>query len=558
MTGRLPLVVFAVCALLLVSAPASAQTDQPRTGGTLRMAQAPTGPTTLNHYFTSDSSAYYLANLNLEGLARVAPDGSFEPILAAEVPTQANGDVSPDGTVVTWKLKPGVTWSDGQPFTSADVVYTYQMIMDPANPVLSRVDYAVIDSVVAADENTVVVTYKQLYAPYRLAFPSILPQHIFDGRTNIAQDPFNTAPTVSTGPFVFKSWAAGDSITFERNPKYREPGKPYLDQLIVKFMPDKATEVQALEAGDVDAAWFLDPTFLPQLATLPDVSVNPAPGPLPGFWQLFVNASCSTGTQQGDPGCPHPVLGDLRVRQAIDMAIDKQALVDTLMQDKVQVAGSTLPVGPYAVPLTPTSFNPAAAQQLLDQAGWIVGADGVRSKNGVRAHLSMINGLGNRLAEETSQVIAGDLQNIGIETESRELPPPVLTGGFPANSPLSLGSFDLVLILRIIPIDPQAYLRSNFSSDQVPSPSLQTGGNFDRLQDPVVDQALAAAGSTLDDTQRRAAYATVATQIQADEAVIPLFPSLQVDARKNYVEGWGPTNVNDYVTWNAADWWLDQ
>ena len=98
--------------------------------------------------------------------------GPICPLLAAEIPTQANGDVSADGTVVTWKLKPGVTWSDGQPFTSADVVFTYQMIMDPANPVPNRSDYTVMDSVVAPDDATVVVTYKQLYAAYRLAFPS--------------------------------------------------------------------------------------------------------------------------------------------------------------------------------------------------------------------------------------------------------------------------------------------------------------------------------------------------------------------------------------------------
>ena len=200
-----------VLGALLVTAPVAAQTsatDPPKIGGTFRMAQAPTGPSTLNRYFTNDASTNMLANLNLEGLARVAPDGAYVPVLSAEIPSQANGDVSPDGTVVTWKLKPGIVWSDGQPLTSQDVVYTYQMIMDPANPVLTRADYAVMDSVVASDEHTVVVTYKQLYAPYRLAFPSIFPAHVFDGRTNLAQDPFNQAPTVGTGPFVFTSWTS--------------------------------------------------------------------------------------------------------------------------------------------------------------------------------------------------------------------------------------------------------------------------------------------------------------------------------------------------------------
>ncbi len=259
-----------------------------------------------------------------------------------------------------------------------------------------------------------------------------------------------------------------------------------------------------------------------------------------------MNMSCSSGPHQGDPACPHPVLGDLRVRQAIDLAVDKQALVHGLMADKVKVAGSLLPVGPYTVDLPPSEFNPNKAQQLLDQAGWVVGSDGIRTKGGVRAHLTLINGLGNRLAEETAQVIAGDLQAVGIETESKELPPSVLGGGFATNSPFTLGNFDLVLYLRTVPIDPQAYLHNQHASDQVPSPQLQTGNNVSRIQDPRLDQALAAAGNTLDDTQRQAAYVSVSELIHADEAVIPLFPSLQVDARKNYLQGW-QTNGNDYI-----------
>ena len=399
------------------------------------------------------------------------------------------------------------------PFTSQDVVFTYQMIMDPTNPVPDRSDYAVMDSVVAPDDNTVIVTYKHLYAPYRLAFPAILPAHVFNAQTSIAQDPFNLAPTVGTGPFVFKSWVAGDSITFDRNPNYRDPGKPYLDEVIFKVVPDKASEIQAMQAGDVDAAWFLDPTFLPLLATLPDVSVDPAPGPQARVWQVFINTSCTSGPQQGDPACPHPILGDLRVRQAIDLAIDKQELVHSLMFDKVKVAGSLLPVGPYAVDLPPTAFSPEQAQQLLDQAGWLVGSDGVRSKDGVRAHLSLINGAGNRLAEETAQVIESDLQAVGIETESKELPPPVLAGGFAANSPLSTGNFDLALFVRNVPTDPQAYLESQYASDQVPNPQLQSGLNWDRVQDPNLDHAHDVGGNY---PGRRAAPSSLCVGFRAD------------------------------------------
>jgi peptide/nickel transport system substrate-binding protein len=543
---------------LLVTGQAAAQTPtggQPTPGGTMRLIWW-NAPTTLNPYFSTAMSPSAFSELVLDGLARVGPDGSSVPELAAEIPTQSNGDVSADGTVVTWKLKPGVTWSDGQPFTSQDVVFTYQMLMDPANPVVARSDYAVMNSVAAPDANTVVVTYKQLYAPYRLAFPYIFPAHVFNGQTDIAQSSFNQGATVGTGPFVFTSGSVGDTLTFNRNPSYREPGKPYLDEVVVKFTPDRNTEVPALAAGDVDAALSLASTDLDRLSTLPAVSVDSAPSS--SVNELFMNTSCSSGPREGDPACPNPILGDLRVRQAIDLAIDKQALVHGLFADQVEGATSILTVGPFVVNLPPTEFNPTKSQQLLDQAGWAVGSDGVRSKDGMRADLSLIINAGGSASEAVSQVIQGNLQDVGIETEIKEVPNPVLSGGFASNSPFNLGSFDLYFGSYTIPIDPQAFLYNHFASDQVPNPQLQTGINYDRVQDPKLDQALAAAGSTLDDAQRQAAYTSFSKQLQADEVVIPLFAALQINARKSSVEGWGQTNVNDYVTWNVQDWWMNR
>jgi peptide/nickel transport system substrate-binding protein len=515
----------------------------------------------LNPYLSGGPASrapFAFEELTFDGLARGAPDGSYAPVLATEIPTQANGDVSADGTVVTWKLRPGVTWSDGQPFTSRDVVFTYQMIMDPANPVPNRSDYAVMDSVTAPDANTVVVTYKQLYAAYRLAFPAILPAHLFNGQTNLADNPFNLVPNVGTGPFLVQSVVTGDTITLVRNPNYREPGKPYLDQVIVKFTPDRDAEIQALEAGDLDAAWNLDETYLPQLATLSDVSVDPEAGVNSGLMSLFVNTSCSSGPQQGDPACPNAVAGDVQVRQAIELAIDKQALVHSLLADRVQVAGSLLPTGPFALDLPPSQFNPDKARQLLDQAGWAVGPDGIRSKGGVRAHLTLIATAGNPLYDQTAQVIQGYLQDVGLDTELKILSVSLTSPANP-NSPFITGSFDLEVTSAgvVLGIDPQAYLLNHFASDQVASPQSQAGNNWERVQDPKLDQALAAAGSTLNDTLRQAAYAGFSEQLHADEAVIPLFPDLEVDARKNYVEGW-QTNGNDNVTWNAQDWWLNR
>jgi peptide/nickel transport system substrate-binding protein len=545
-----------VLGLLLLTASATAQVPggQPKVGGALRAIYW-TPLSTLNRYFVQSPGTARFSELTLDGLARLGPDGFYVPELAAEIPTQTNGDVSSDGTVVTWKLKPGVLWSDGQPFTSQDVVYTYQMIMDPANPVVDRGDYAVMESVVARDDDTVVVTYKQLYAPYRLAFPSVFPAHVFNGQTNIAADAFNLGPTVGTGPFIYKSGSVQDTLTVDRNPNYRESRKPYLDEVVVRFTPDRDTEVPALQAGDVDAAIFLAETTLPQLATMSDTSVEPAPSPSVNM--LVLNSSCSGGARQGDPACTNPVLGDVRVRQAIELAVDKQAIVHGVLGDVDQVANSLLPVGPYESDIPPAEFSPDKAQQLLDQAGWVVGSDGIRNRGGVRAHLVLLIGSGGSISPLVAQVVQNDLQDVGIETEIKQSP--VVNSGFVGGSPYNLGSFDLGFGTNgCCPTDPQAYLQSHFASNQVPNPQLQTGNNFSRIQDPQLDRALAAAGATLNDTERQANYLLVSRLIQADEAVIPLFTTVQVDARKSYVQGWGPTNVNDFVTWNSQNWWLNQ
>jgi peptide/nickel transport system substrate-binding protein len=522
--------------LALLVAPATAQapaSGQPKAGGTLRAIYW-TPLSTLNRYFAPSPGTARFSELTLDGLARIGPDGTYVPELAAEIPTQANGDVSSDGTSVTWKLKPGIIWSNGQPFTSQDVLYTYHMIMDPSNPVVDRSDYTVMDSVFAPDDNTVVVAYKQLYAPYRLAFPAVFPAHVFKGQTNIAADAFNLGPTVGTGPFVYKSGSVHDTVTFDRNPNYREPGKPYLDEAVVRFTPDRDTEVPALAAGDVDTAIFLAETTLPQLMTMSDVSVDPAPSQ--NVNMLILNTSCSGGPQLGDPACPNPVLGDVRVRQAIELAVDKQAIVHGVLGDVDKVANSLLPVGPYESDLPPADFSPDKAEQLLDQAGWVVGADGIRNKGAVRAHLAMIIGAGGTVSPPVAQVVQNDLQDIGIEMEIKESP--VTNSGFVGGSPYNLGSFDLAFGSNsCCPIDPQAYLHSHFGSDQVPNPQLQTGNNFSRIQDAQLDQALTAAGATLDDSQRQAAYARFSQLLHADEVVIPLFTPPQVDARKNYVQG---------------------
>jgi peptide/nickel transport system substrate-binding protein len=297
----------------------------------------------------------------------------------------------------------------------------------------------------------------------------------------------------------------------------------------------------------------LDETFIPQFETMSGASIAPVP------WgtveKLYLNTSCPSGPQQGDPACPHPVLGDVRVRQAIALSLDKQTMAHSLLGDQTQPATSVIPVGPYSPDLAGTDYNPDQARQLLDQAGWTVGSDGIRTKDGVRGHLRLASVAGDTFRAQEEQLIQQDLQDVGFEVEIQNLPGSVIANGFLGNSPLALGTFDLGLLSSSYQMDPQAYLVAFFGSAGLPNPQTQIGNNYPRMADPQLDQALAAAGSTLDDQMRIANYTTAAQLITSDAAVIPLYARLDIDARSNSLEGWQP-NGSDFLPWNAQNWWL--
>ncbi|HEX6512451.1 MAG TPA: peptide ABC transporter substrate-binding protein [Chloroflexota bacterium] len=533
------------------ASPAASAT--PKRGGTVKVGIWQE-PAMLNPILNTQTITSIVAYAMLDGLAPAQPDGTYGPGLATQVPTKENGGVSADGLTVTYKLKSGVLWSDGQPFTGKDVAFTYKVIMNNANPVINRTGYTDIDSVTTPDDSTVVVKFKKLYAGYRGLFDWILPEHAFNGDSNIDKKEYNRAP-IGTGPFVLKEWKSGDTITLVRNEKYREQGKPYLDGLIFKVMPSREAEIQAYKVGDIDVMWNMLEANIPDVDKIPDSLSEPAPGS--EVERLVLNTSCPSGPQQGDPKCPHPILGDPKVRQAIELAIDKKAIVDKLLFGKTTVASSVIPLGWYAPKLNPSEFNLAKAKQLLDEAGWKPGADGVRVKDGVRAHLTFSTTTGDQLREQTQQVIQEMLKGVGIELEIKNQPSPVLLGSWAEGAPRAKGNFDIIMYTTNADLDPQAHLANYFGGDQVPSEQTKSGRNYHRIIDPELDKALNTASSTLDESARKDAYKTVAERIAEDRGHIVLYNRLRIDPHKTYVNG-VRTNVWKYLGWDTENWWLSK
>jgi peptide/nickel transport system substrate-binding protein len=425
--------------------------------------------------------------------------------------------------------------------------------MDPANPI-SRAQYSAVDSVDAIDATTVRVGYSSIYSAFGQNFSAILPQHVFGSATNIDAHDFNRAP-LGTGPFKFNNWAAGDVITLDRNPLFREQGQPWVDQLIFKVTPNAAASIVAFKAGDVDAVWSLGLGDIPLLRTFTDAAFSPTPSSQVEV--MVLNTSCTGGPQQGVPGCPHPVLGDLRVRQAIDLAIDKQTMVDSLLGGQTIVATSILPIGPWAADLAPSEYSPDKARQLLADAGWQPGSDGVRVKDSVRAHLDYVVLAGDQTRELTQQLVQEQLGAVGIELAIRNAPAGTLSSWANYGN-VARGKFDIFELGRGTGIDAQDTLVGEYSSAGIPDEHNQAGTNYTRVSDPEIDQALSVAGATLDDSVRKAAYRSVASRVDADKANIVLYLRPTIDVLKSYIHGHASPNVWDYFTWDIGNWWLDK
>jgi peptide/nickel transport system substrate-binding protein len=193
----------------------------------------------------------------------------------------------------------------------------------------------------------------------------------------------------------------------------------------------------------------------------------------------------------------------------------------------------------------------------MDEAGWKPGADGIRAKDGVRARIEFGTTTGDRLREQTQQIIQEQLQEIGIEVEIKNSPSAVLLGAWQDNAPRARGNFDMLMWTTNPDLDPQSHLYSYFHSSQVPTEQMRSGRNYHRILDAELDKALETAGTTVDEAARKAAYKTVAERVNADKGHVVLYNRLEIDGFKKYAKG-HVTNIWDNLGWDTQNWWLDR
>lgn len=521
----------------------------PVPGGTVILG-TPQEPGTLSPLLASATIDDVISSFIVEGLITVDGDGKYAPVLAEELPS-----ISEDGLVLTYKLKKDIKFSNGDPFTCADVQFTLDAILSDLSGA-STSGYSDIDKIECPDEFTAVVYFADVYAPYMRLFAYIVPRAAGDLAALDTWE-YNRAP-IGTGPWVVSEWLAGDYITLVPNLNYREPGKPYLDSVIVKIVPSREVGLQLLSTGEITALWDLTEADIPAVEKLDGVAWA---GALYGYGEnelLVLNFGTTDGSAPADPAAaPHPALSDLRVRQAIQHAIDKQLIVDTLLFGSVNVGSTVLPAGDWGCPQPVSEHSVDKAKALLDEAGWIAGADGIREKDGARLSLKISTTTGNQLREQTEQVLVEMLKEVGIELLIDNVPSDVLFASWDSDGMRKKGRFDILLYTTGGGIDPDSHLFGNYHSARIPTADNEgAGNNYSRYINADVDAWIDDAAFNPDQAARRELYCKVAEQINKDVPRIFLYERKVIAGYREALQNFRVSPGWADLTIDSQNWWL--
>jgi len=437
-------------------------------------------------------------------------DNNPVPVLVTEIPSADNGGISEDGRTITFKLRDDIVWSDGTPLTADDFIFTYEMNVDPANTVGSTYPYDEIESIEAPDPQTVAVTFTEPFAPWLATlWHSILPAHVlrpvFEEEGTLDEADWNLAPTVGVGPYRFEEWESGSFARFVRNENWHGT-PPNIDEIFFRFVPDDASQVAALQNGEGDLGTFIAYSDVP---TLQDAGIGIVTQPS-GYnegWFFFLGDDLIPG---------HPALQDVRVRQAIAMALDREKLNQDLLLGLTkppETVWDSLPA--YVSPdITPWPYDPAAANALLDEAGWVdTNGDGVRDKDG--EELILVHGTTTREIRQDAQAVAQQqLAEVGIKLELQSYDSSIFFASYAEGGPPYTGELDIAQWsdAPFFP-DPDHYY---WLCDQIPTDEAPDGGNFQRICDEELD-ALFQAQTTQTNVEERQATFHEISRIMHDQ-----------------------------------------
>ena len=519
-------------------------------GGPLRILSWQ-GPTILNGHFTSGSKDQLAARLFYEPLATYDIDGSLYPVLAAEIPTLANGGVARDGLSVTWKLKRNVTWHDGEALTADDVVFTWEFVRNPEAAAFTLGTYEPIKLARKIDSHTVRLEFSKPTPAWSDAFvgEAVLPRKHFAAYmgSKSRDAPANLKP-VGTGPYRLVDFKPGDLVRGELNPKYHMPNRPHFDTIEIKGGGDSVSAARAvLQTGEYDLAWMLqiEDDVLQRMEDAGRGRVNVATGGDVEYMMLnHTDPWKEVNGERSSPASKHPFLLDPAVRSALAHLLDRNS-AQKYVYGRAGVATPNFLNNPaaYDSKRAGEAFDVARANALLDAAGWVRGSDGVRGKNGQRLKL-LFQTTTNAPRQKVQQIFKQAAKAAGIDVELKAIVGTVFFSSDTGN-PDTTGKFQADLQMYTITRggpDPGRFMELFCSWLVASKANKWLGRNVTRWTNDEYDRTFRAAEIELDPVKRAAMLIRLNDIVCGDHAVLPVIARSKLTAMSNKlhapISGW--------------------
>ena len=548
-------------------------------GGTLRLFfwQA---PTILNPHLSQGTKDLLAARIAYEPLASFNKEGDLVPFLAAEIPSLENGGVAKDGLSVTWTLKEGIQWSDGEPFTANDVLFTYEYITNPDVTSTSAVNFSAVANVEIIDDTTVTVNFNEPTAAWFLPFVGqqgmIIPRHIFEdfNGSNAAEAPANLIG-VGTGPYrvvdfrdediliIGTNAVSTNKIIYEANPFFRDPDKPFFTTVEVQGGGDLNLAVQAAKEGLVDFAWGLrvPDDVIGDMETVGNSFAYSTPTSF--VERIMINFSDpSTETADGERSNldnPHPFFSDIQVRQALVLAINREAINEPRGKGGHSTTNIVVEPPYFNSANTVDEFDPEKAIELLDEAGWIDSdGDGVREKDGIELRVLFQTSI-EGLRQHSQEQVKRDLEAVGFDVELEQIDASIFFGP-PENTTDTRRHFYADLeefAFNNKSPDPTAYMAAWICDEISQKENDWALTNWSRYCNPAFDALFEQALTELDPEKRAELFITMNDILIEDAAVIPLSQVILHHGVALDLKGVDPTPW-DVAIWNIADWYWEE
>jgi peptide/nickel transport system substrate-binding protein len=531
-------------------------------GGTLKLLWWE-APTLLNPHFANGTKDQDGSRLFYEPLAAWDPEANLSLVLAAEVPSVQNGGISEDGTFVIWKLKKGVKWHDGEPFTADDVVFNWQYASNPQTAAVTAGSYNYI-TVQKLDDYTVKVLFAHptpFWAdPFVAANGCIIPKHLFEPYIGAKsrQAPWNLKP-VGTGPYKFKSFTPGDLVEGVINTDYHEPNRPYFDAVEMKGGGDATSAARAvMETAEYDYAWNLQVSWdlLKKIQAGGKGRLVFAAGTDIEHIQVnFTDPNKEVDGQRSSIETTNPTLSDPVVRQALSLLVNRGA-VEKYIYGETGWATSNFLNGPaqFVSKKTSWEYNIAKAVALLEKGGWKPGPDGIRQKDGKKLSWLFQTSI-NQPRQETQEIVKQACKKAGIDLRLKAILASVYFSSDVGNDDTYPKFYADLQMYTTNPTDPDpGFWMQQFLSSQVAQKSNKwQGRNITRWRSPEYDKIYAETTTELDPMKRAALFIQLNDLVVDNVVVIPLIFRKEVGAAGSALEmvlsGW------DNDTWDLRNWY---